>query len=189
MGGSSSKENVVQKIDPNADEQQKVILLERLEKQVESLRAEIKELPPAFTKDIKETVSMEEDVMLLRYADLRDKSVIQTNIKEIFCNHPLVDFITDTATSLVSSMSSTQEMTDAMRWNERKMIKRVGDKIFGLEAHFKVQLVEKEKSHNLGLTHSRETFLMVAYKCRAHSIQGDPTNYPDAEDFKQLTFK
>lgn len=191
MGGSSSKaaeEKAISEIAPNADEQQKVVLLERLEKQVQELRDEIKEIPPAFTKEIKATVSMEEDVMLLRYADLKDKSAIQRNISEIFSKHPMLEFIMETAKSMIASMSSTQEMTDAMRWNNRKLVKRVGSKVYGLEAHFKVQLLEKKESHNLGLTSSKDTILIVAYKCRAHSIEGDPDMFPDEDEIKHLTF-
>lgn len=189
MGGSSSKESeVINQVAPDADEQQKVVLLERLEKQVQELREEIKEIPPSFTDEIKETVSMEEDVMLLRYADLKDKSIIQRNIQDIFSKHPILEFIMETAKSMISSMSTTQEMTDAMRWNNRKLVKRVGNKIFGLEAHFKVQLLEKKESHNLGLTSSRDTILIVAYKCRAHSIEGDPESFPDEQDMKHLKF-
>ena len=78
-----------------------------------SLKDEMKDIPPAFTDQIKETVSMEEDVILLRYADLKDKAVLQKNIEDIFCKHPMLKFINDTSKSMVAAMSSTEEMTDA----------------------------------------------------------------------------
>ena len=155
---------------------------------MKSLKDEMKDIPPAFTDQIKETVSMEEDVILLRYADLKDKAVLQKNIEDIFCKHPMLKFINDTSKSMVAAMSSTEEMTDAMRWNQRKLIKRIGQNVYGMEAHFKVQLVQKEKSKHLGLSTSRETFFMVAYKTCAHSIEGDPDGYPDEDDIKRLTF-
>ena len=200
MGGGSStpssgaavrevevREKVITKyvVPPDTDEQQKVRLLAKLEKQMQELQDEIKVLPPAITKDIKLTVLSEEDVTLLRYSQLQDKTVLFENIRQIFKKHPLLEFINQTAESMIATMSSTEEMTDIMRWNKRHMVKRVGDTVYGFEAHYKVQILQKEKGK---VFTSKETVMLIAYKCLVHSMELNPANYPDDEQMKKLTF-
>lgn len=82
-------------------------------------------------------------------------------------------------------MASSEELQEILRWQERKMVKRVGDKVYGIEAHYKVKVLEETKGT---VFRSRDTVVLIAYKCIAHAMDLNPADFPDDEEHKQLTF-
>ena len=79
-------------------------------------------------------------------------------------------------------MTSSQELQEIFRWQERKMVKRVGDKVYEIEAHYKVKVLKEITGR------SKDTVVLIAFKCIAHVMDLNPAEFPDAEELKQLTF-
>lgn len=181
MGGSPSKEVVY----VESDESKQAKVLSKLENQLEDLRKEVVSVRPCITEGVRETISSEQDALLMRYSQLTDVTVIEENIREVFGNFPVLEFIVDTATRMVSAMNSTEEMTEILRWQERKLVKRVGSRVYGIEAHFKVKILEKEKGT---FRTSKDTVVLIAYKCLAHVMDRPADDYPDDNELKRLTF-
>ena len=167
---------------------QKANVLSKLENQLEELKKEVTSMEPSIQQDVKNTIYQEEDALLVRYSQLKDKAKIEEDIKKIFGNFPLLDFIVDTACRMVTAMTSSEEMTEVLRWQERKIVKRIGDQVYGIEAHYKVKMLEETKGEYMGLKTSKETVVLIAYKCLAHVMELKPEEYPDAESFKKITF-
>ena len=184
MGGGSSKE-VVRTVYVESDESKRAKLLGALDKQLEDLKQEVVSVQPCITDSVKETVFSEQDALLLRYSQLEDKATIERNIKEIFGKFPQLDFLVDTATRMIAAMNNTENMTEVLRWQERKLVKRVGSKVYGMEAHFKVKLLEEDKGR---IRSHKEVVVMIAYKCLAHIMDRPAEDYPDAEELKMVTF-
>ena len=84
-------------------------------------------------------------------------------------------------------MTSSQELQEIFRWQERKMVKRVGDKVYEIEAHYKVKVLEESKG-TMFTGRSKDTVVLIAYKCIAHVMDLNPAEFPDDEELKQLTF-
>lgn len=182
--GSSSSTEVVKHVE--SEESKRAKLLDRLEKQLEELKSEVTKVEPSIKENIKETISQEEDALLMRYSQLTDKEKITQDIQKVFGDFPLLSFLVDTATRLVGAMTSSKEMTEILRWQERKMVKRVGNQVFGIEAHYKVKIMEESKGNVF--SSSKDTVVLIAYKCIAHSMDLNPADIPDAEEYKQITF-
>ena len=81
-----------------------------------------------------------------------------------------------------------EEMTEILRWQEHKIMKRIGNQVYGIEAHYKVKLLEETEGEYMGFRSSKETVVLIAYKCLAHAMDLNPEDYPDEETFKQITF-
>ena len=67
------------------------------------------------------------------------------------------------------------------------MVKRANDKVYGIEAHYKVKILE-ETQGNFVTGKSKDTVVLIAYKCMSHVMDLKPENFPDTEEFKQITF-
>lgn len=186
MGSSSSKQTpkeIVKYVE--SDESKRIRLLGRLEKQLEELKNEVTTVEPAISSNVRYTVCQEQDALLMRYSQLSDKEQVLRDIEGMFSGFPLLGFLVDTATKLVSTMASSRELQEILRWQERKMLKRVGDKVYGIEAHYKVKVLEETQGT---LFKSKDTVVLIAYKCIAHAMDLDPADFPDQEEHKQLTF-
>ena len=186
MGSSSSKETTKEIVAyVESEESKRIRLLGRLEKQLEELKKEVTTVEPAISSNVRCTVCQEQDALLMRYSQLTDKEQVSRDIERIFGGFPLLGFLVDTATKLVSTMASSEELQEILRWQERKMVKRVGDKVYGIEAHYKVKVLEETKGT---VFKTRDTVVMIAYKCIAHAMDLNPADFPDDEEHKQLTF-
>ena len=192
MGSSGSKQEPQQQIKEvvkyvESDESKRMRLLGQLENQLQQLKAEVKGVQPSINENVRDTISQEQDALLLRYSQLKDKELVVQHIKEVFGKFPLLQFLVDTATTLVGIMTSSEEMKEILRWHEKKMVKRVNDKVYGIEAHYKVKILEETKG-NFVTGKSQDTVVLIAYKCMSHVMDLNPENFPDTEEFKQITF-
>lgn len=184
MGSSSSKE-VVRYVE--SDESKRMRLLSQLDKQLEELKQEVTSVEPAIKTNVRETVRLEQDALLMRYSQLQDKDRVVYDIRNIFAGFPLLEFLVETATKLVTTMTSSEELKEILRWQERKMVKRIDNKVYGIEAHYKVKILEESKGSVPGFK-SSDTVVLIAYKCIAHAMDLDPQDIPDDEEHQQITF-
>lgn len=161
-------------------------LIVKLDHQLDDLKREVTLVEPAIKDNVRSTVSKIEDATLLRYSQLEDMSKIEENIKQVFKGFPVMEVIVDAASNMVAAMNATKELTEILRWQQRKLVKRVGDKVYGLEVHYKVKILEETKGW-IG-PKKKETVVLVAYKALAHAMNLDPEDYPDAEEFQALKF-
>lgn len=168
-----------------SDESKQAKLLGALENQLESLKKEVVSVQPCISDGVKETVFSEQDALLMRYSQLSDRGTIEKNIQEVFGKFPVLEFIIDTATRMISAMQTTEEMTEILRWQERKLVKRVGSKVYGIEAHYKVKIMEKDKGT---FKTNKETVGLIAYKLLAHVMDRPADDFPDDEELKCVTF-
>ena len=188
MGSSSSTETpkeIVKYVE--SDESKRMRLLGQLETQLEQLKQEEITVQPAISSNVRDTVTEEQDALVMRYSELQDEKEVVRHIQRIFSGFPLLEFLVETATRLVNTMTSSQELQEILRWHERKTVKRVGDKVFGIEAHYKVKIL-KETKGNMFTGKSKDTVVLIAYKCIAHVMDLNPAEFPDTEELKQLTF-
>ena len=109
------------------------------------------------------------------------------DIQRIFGGFPLLAFLVDTASKLVSTMTSSQELKEILRWHERIKVHRFKDKVYGTEIHYKVKVLEETKGTVPGFK-SKDTVVLIAYKCIAHVMDLNPAEFPDDKEHKQLTF-
>ena len=171
-----------------SDESKRVRLLGQLDRQLEDLRLEVTSVEPAIQDNVRETIRQDQGALLMRYSLLTDKDKIAQDIQTIFTGFPLLGFLVDTATRLVSTMTSSQELQEILRSQEQKMVKRVGNKVYRIEAHYKVKILEESKGGVPGFR-SKDTVVLIAYKCIAHAMDLDPEDFPDDEEYyKQITF-
>ena len=101
MGSSGSKEEPQQQIKEvvkyvESDESKRMRLLGQLENQLQQLKEEVKGVQPSISENVKETISQEQDALLLRYSQLKDKELVVQHIKEVFGKFPLLQFLVDT---------------------------------------------------------------------------------------------
>ena len=188
MGSSSSKQTpkeIIRYVE--SDESKRIRLLGQLENQLEKLKQEVITVQPAISSNVRETVTEEQDALVMRYSQLTDKEQVVRDIREIFSGFPLLEFLVETANRLVNTMTSSQELQEILRWHERKTVKRVGNKVYGIEAHYKVKVLEETKG-NMFTGKSKDTVVLIAYKCIAHVMDLNPAEFPDTEELKQLTF-
>lgn len=180
MGGSSSKE-VVQTVYVESDESKRIRMLGKLDRQLDDLKHEVISVKPLINQNVRETIASEEDALLMRYSQLQDTKEIEKNIREIFVNFPALDFLVDTATKMISAVNKSEELTELLRWHERKVIKRSGRRVYGLELHYKVKILEEDKGR---IRTHKETVVLIAYKCLAHVMDLNPDEYPDDEEMQ-----
>ena len=189
MGGESSKpETIVKTVYAESDESKRARVLCQLENQLEQLKKEVTSVEPSIQQDVKQTVSQVQDAFLTRYSQLKNKAKIEEDIRNMFGNFPMVTFIVDIASRMITAMTNSKEMTDILRWQERKIVKRIGNQVYGIEAYYKVKILEETKEKYMGLKSSKDTVVLIAYKCFAHLMDLNPEEYPDVETFKQITF-
>ena len=184
MGSSSSKE-VVKYVE--SDESKRIRLLNKLEKQLEELKQEVITVEPAISSNVRYTVGQEQDALLMRYSQLTDIEQVARDIQRIFGGFPILNFLVETATKLVSTITSSQDLKEILRWQERKKVTRVGDKVYGMEVHYKLKLLEEDKG-TMFTGRSKDTVVLIAYKCITHAMDLNPEEFPDNEEFKKLTF-
>ena len=116
------------------DAQKANVLSGKLENELEQRKKEVTSVEPSIQQDVKQTVSLEQDALLMRYSQLKDKAKIEEDIKKIFGDYQaMLDFIVDTACRMVSAMTSSEKMTDVLRWHERKIVKRIGNQVYGID--------------------------------------------------------
>ena len=189
MGGGSSKVEVREVVRyVESDESKRAAVLAKLDHQLEDLKKEVNLVPQIINDNVKTTVSKLEDATLLRYSQLQDMTKIEENIKQVFKGFPVMQVIVEAASNMIAAMNATEELTEILRWQQRKLVKRGGDKVYGLEVHYKVKILEETKALGWIGNKKKETVVLVAYKAIAHSMDLNPADYPDDEELLQLKF-
>lgn len=187
MGGGNSKVEVKEVVKyVESDESKRAAILLKLDNQLEDLKKEVTMVEPVIRDNVRSTVSKLEDATLLRYSQLQDMTKIEDNIKQVFKGFPVMQVIVDAASNMVAAMNATDELTEILRWQQRKLVKRVGDKVYGIEVHYKVKILEEMKGW-IGQK-KKETVVLVAYKALAHAMNLNPSEYPDDDELQALKF-
>ena len=195
--------------DPNITAEQikecEAAVQEILDKQLNEMRDEVKEVEQIITDDVIDTVKSIEDSVLLSYEQLEDMSKIEANIEQVFKGFPAVGILVDTATSMIAAMKNTTELKKMFRWQQRKVIQRMPgklgepDKVVGLELHYKVKIIEESTAAGIWSKFSgfvmrapaqdkKKTVVLVAYKCLAHTMALNADDYLDKEELDNLVF-
>ncbi|CAF1296800.1 unnamed protein product [Rotaria sp. Silwood1] len=184
MGSSSSKpQEIVKYIE--SDESKKMKALYQLENQLKELQDEVSKEKQLILNDIEETVIDENNVLILRYSNLQNMDEIQQNVRQIFGNVPLLNVLVDTATQLVSTMNNTKELTELMKWQQKTIKKRIDNKVYGMEIHYKLKVLDETTGRIL---QGRNTMLLIAYKCKAYVLKTPLESVPDDVELKKITF-
>ena len=184
----TSKESVREVVKyVESDESKRIRLIGQLEKQLDELKSEVTSVEPSIKENVKSTVFQDQDALLLRYSQLTDKEMVVKHIKKVFGKFPLLDFLVETLSVLVSIMVSSEEMEEMLRWHEKTMVKRVHDRVYGIEAHYKVKILEETKGNTPGVK-SKDTVVLIAYKCFSHVMDLQPEDFPDTKAYEQITF-
>ena len=170
-----------------SDESKRIRLLGQLDNQLKELKAEVTSVQPSIKENVRETIFLEQNALMIRYSELKNKQKIVEHVKEMFGNFPLLEFLVDTATTLVSVMASSEEMKELLRWHDKKLVKRFGNKVYGIEAHYKVKVLEEIKGNRITGT-SKDTVVLIAYKCLSHAMDLDPEDFPDDKALAQIKF-
>ena len=162
-----------------SDESKRAAVLVRLDSQLKELKREVTTIEPIIKENVRSEVLKVEDVLLLRYSQLQNED----NLREIFKGFPVMSLLIDAASSMISAMNATEELTEILRWQQRKLIKRVGGEVIGMEVHYKVKILEETKGW-VG-SRKKETVVLVAYKAIASVMNLNPCDYPDAKELAQ----
>lgn len=186
MGQGSStpkvETRVVVRVEQVESEESKAI--RELNNQLDAMKAEVMQVPQVITDRVKETFDSKQDALLIRYSDLKNKEMIANDVRKMFGRFPFSDVVVDTAAQMIESMQDSKAMKEAIRWHERKQIRRVGDKVVGIELHYKIKLLEETHGTVFSKT---DTLVLVAYKVLAHSMEGSPDEYFDKTELDSLT--
>ena len=159
MGGSTS--SVVQHIYGCRDPKINQLEITNLDRSLDSLRQEIKSRPQAITQGVLKTVSSVEDAVILRYSDLQDKKEIERNVETIFSKFPGRKKVVDSTKRMIDDMQSSR--SDQLQgWRHNKKFKDHKGKKIGIEIHYKTKMFEAS------LSASRDTVVLIAFKCIAH---------------------
>ena len=165
-----------------------------LKEHLEELKQEVKKVVPLITDGIKHTILSQEDVLLMRYSQLDHMDRMTEDIKAMFQNVDdvrILDFIISTATSMIGAVKHSMEMKEVMRWHQRKVEKRINDKVIGMEAHYKVEIKEyryTSKTKYRWMVPEKETVVLIAYKVMAHTLDRAPGDFLSAKDISCLIF-
>ena len=187
MGSSESKvEEIVD--EQECEEIQKIKIRGELNTQLNKLKEEVDKVKPSIQDHVKETIFTVKDATLIRYKDLAERQKIVEHVSQMFGKFPHAQFLIDTTATLVNVMSSADEMKELLRWHERKMVKRVGTKVFGVEVHYKIQMLDETTGYKF-VSRTKDTVVLIGYKCLNHAMDLNAADYPNDEEYKELTFE
>lgn len=189
MGSSESKtvtKEVVKTVYANTDEANTALALCQLENKTKELQAEVQNIKQEFPdKDIIRTLATTQDVLVLRYKELEETSKILKNVSQIFAKFPGSSFINETAQKLVLTMRSTDELKEIIRWQSNKVVRNVDGQVYGIEVHYKLNMMEDIKKHYISKD-QKDTILIVAYKCITHTMNASVTDVPSEASWEKL---
>ena len=173
--------------DVESDESKTAVPLVKLDNQLDSLKKEVATVEPIIKENVISVVQKVEDAAILRYSQLQDVSMIQKNIEQVFMGFPVMSVLVDAAKNMVAALNSTEELTDILSWQHRTAKKRIRDKVYGIEVHYKVKILEETKS-TVWRSTKKETVVLIAYKAIASLMDLDPSQYPDGDEFAAIKF-
>ena len=160
-----------------------------MDDQLDALKREVTNVKPIIRDNILAKIISIEDAMVLKYNQLQDMSKIKDNINQVFKGYPILHVLADAASNMIATMNTTDELTDILRWQQRKHIKRVRDKVYGLELHSTAKIFEKTKRWVESEKElEKSTFVLFAFKANVCTMELNPADYPDEEDLSFLRF-
>ncbi|CAF4295310.1 unnamed protein product [Adineta steineri] len=181
---SSTQAETNQHIESEESKQHKVLL--DLQKQLEILRNEVSSQPQLIVKGIQETVMEQSDVIMLRCSHLTNMPEIRRHVREMFVDSPILNVIADTAIQLITTMKSSIKLTELMKWHQRTIKTRINDEVCGIEIHYKIKLLYEATTGADSNTNKNEVAL-IAYKCKAYTLNIPLTAVLDNNELQQLT--
>ncbi len=107
----------------------------------------------------------QEDVLVMEYSTLDNSDQIEADIKAMFKtvdDVKILDFIIATATAMISALKQSKDMTKAVRWHQRKLVKKINHNVVGMEAHYKIRIEEK-----VMVLKEKKTLVLIGYKVLA----------------------
>jgi signal recognition particle GTPase len=190
MGSSESKVEIVREEAEESEASIQAALRSSLSGQLEGMKADVVKVSPEIKEHVIETVQEIADAILIRYHQLDDIQIIAENIQQIFGSKQtpqVTSFLVDTATRMIAAMNNTEQMKEVMRWQKRKQIMSVGDRVVGMEAHYQVKLLEEKTKHYISKD-SKDTVVIIGYKILVHSLEVNPEKVLSSDELKSLSF-
>ena len=188
MGGSSSTPQVETRVEVQVQvkevESEESKAIREAKNQLDAMKAEVMQVPQVITDGVKETIDSKQDALLIRYRDLNNKEMIASDVRKMFGKFPFSDVVVDTAAQMIECLQDSKAMKEATRWHERKQIRKLGNKVVGIELHYKIKIAEETHGTVFSKT---DTLVLVAYKVLAHSMEGSPDDYLDKTELESLT--
>ena len=170
-----------------SDESKRAALLAKLDNQLDVLKKEVSTVEQIIKENVRAEICKIEDAAILRYSQLSEMSSIKKDLELVFKGFPVMSVIVDAASNMVAALNSSQELTEILRWQQQTRKKRVGDKVYGIELHYKVKILEETKGWQL-MGKKKDTVVLVAYKAIASVLDLDPEHFPDDDEFAALKF-
>ncbi len=180
MGSESSKTEIV-RVEVPVEVEAKSELLSMMKK-------EVSELDPVIKDGVMSTVLSQQDALIMEYSSLTDINQLKDDIKAMFKSVDdvnILDFIIDTATTMVSALKQSKDLTKAERWHQTIHQIRKKDKVIGMEAQYKIRIEDKLKGV---LFRERKTVVVIGYKILIHILDQSPDDFLDHDELKSLTF-
>ena len=186
MGGTQSV--VIREVE--TDESLEARVRGTLDSQLQDMREDVLKVPPVISENVITTINEISDAIVIRYHQLEKLDVIAKNIQDLLGSDSMpqvTEFLVETATKRVAAMNSTAEMKEIMRWQRRKQVVNVDGQVIGMEAHYRVKLLEEKTKHYISKD-SKDTVILIGYKILVHSLQERPEHVLTGPQLKQLKF-
>jgi acetate kinase len=120
MGSSSSKTIVVEKCSHSSGCQCAIVDIEKKER---AIKQEISQQQPLITQNVRQQLEYHEDVLLLKYSDLKNRSQIISHLEKIFKgDNNVMKFLKEQATKMIAVFQDSAEMKQLSRWNSVKKV-------------------------------------------------------------------
>ncbi|XP_028398627.1 uncharacterized protein LOC114522194 [Dendronephthya gigantea] len=160
-----------------------------IKRQLDESLAEVHKQKCLVTENIVEQIQLQQNAVIMKYSDLTDKGEIVKDIRGIVKGDHAVEFLADHAEKMIDVFQNSKAMKELQRWNQVKKIKRCGNKVVGMELHYKVIITdEKVGALSRFVGGTNETVVILAYKYIEHALSTDPSTLPDEEKLKALSF-
>ena len=119
MGSSSSKTIVVEKCSHSSGCQCAIVDIEKKER---AIKEEISQQEPLITQNVRQQLEYHEDVLIVKYNELRNRSHIISHLEQIFKGDNVMQFLKEQATRMVTVFQDSAEMKQLSRWNSVKKV-------------------------------------------------------------------
>ena len=187
MGNKQSTREVIKYVE--SDKAKQAMAMVELDKQLSKLSDEVRGVDNLFPSDkISETMQCHQDTLIMRYERLNDMGTILKNIETIYAEYPGIEMLKEHAKRLIQCTQDAASLKEIMRWQSCKALKVVDGKSVGIEIHYKLKIFDESSSGGFWRDAKKETLVLIAYKCVAHAMNVRPTNLPDYDKVKKLTF-
>ncbi len=153
---------------------------------VDSLKDEVKKIPAVIRENIHFEKDRKEDALLITFNELQTKETISKAIQTLFSSFPFVNILVEAVNGMVALMDGGEggSVKEILRWQERSFKRRLGNKVIGMEYHYKVKILDETKGW-VGMR-KKKTILMIGYKAVIYMMTLDPNDFPDEDEMKKI---